>query len=406
MTPSRNVPEHFYTLDAIRGIASIVVVLYHWQLFYYLNDVFVLGGFNKADLPLYPYLSLLYDDGVVVVDLFFLLSGFIFFWLYADRVASRKISFPKFMGYRLTRLFPIHLVTLAAAGILQFFIWKALGHYFIIEYNDGYHFILNLLFMQSWGIEKGPSFNGPSWSVSVEACLYLLFFLLCYFRLHQKKLLLLLLIPVGVFLQYYFSLVGKGMYSFFLGGLVYYAYTWMVEQDKVKQYFTPLLTVTLLLWMFILLEYRFSFVQTAWVSIMHQVRPAASHQYVSAGFGLLSNFFFRTAVSPFTILTLALWETRGGSISKKWAVPGNCSYAIYLLHFPLQMIFVLAVYGMGLDRMVLRSPYALLLFFLILLPASYFTYYRFELPSQEKLRSRFFRSKKKLVPVVEVKMVP
>jgi peptidoglycan/LPS O-acetylase OafA/YrhL len=124
MTSNQSPPLHFYTLDAIRGIAAIIVIVYHWQFFYYANDTWVQNGVDKAALPLYPYLSAIYNDGVVVVDLFFLLSGFIFFWLYADRIATRRINFRKFMIFRISRLYPIHLVTLLSVAALQWLMFK------------------------------------------------------------------------------------------------------------------------------------------------------------------------------------------------------------------------------------------------------------------------------------------
>ena len=35
--------------------------------------------------------------------------------------------------------------------------------------------MLNLFFASSWGLERGPSFNGPIWSVSVEVAIYAVF---------------------------------------------------------------------------------------------------------------------------------------------------------------------------------------------------------------------------------------
>ena len=39
-------------------------------------------------------------------------------------------------------------------------------------------FILNFFLVSGWGFEKGPSFNGPVWSVSVEIIIYFFFFYL------------------------------------------------------------------------------------------------------------------------------------------------------------------------------------------------------------------------------------
>jgi peptidoglycan/LPS O-acetylase OafA/YrhL len=402
MTSNQSPPRHFYSLDAIRGVAAMIVVLYHWQFFYYANDIYVQDGYEKTALPWYNYLSIFYADGMVAVDLFFLLSGFIFFWLYAGRIATRQINFRKFIIYRVSRLYPIHFVTLVLVAVLQWLMLRNVGHYFIIQYNDSYHFLLNLLFIQNWGFEKGPSFNGPSWSVSVEVFLYFLFFIICYLKLEKKKLLLFLLIPLGAFLQYYYSLIGKGMFTFFLGGLVYYLYVWMMKENRAPKYLPALIIVTVVLWAAMFAEYQFSYLQGIWIKLLHQVMPDKSTETALSLFGQLRNFFFRVAVSPFTILTLALWETTKGTFNRKWALPGNCSYAMYLIHYPLQIIFVLVVDWFHMSRLVLRSPGTLLLFFLLLIPLSMVTYYYFELPVQDKLRARFSKANKTRVKIADV----
>lgn len=398
-------PQHFYTLDAFRGIAAMIVVTYHWQFFYYADYTYVPGGYDKTALPLYRYFSLFYNDAPVAVDLFFLLSGFIFFWLYADKVANHKLTFRKFMGYRLSRLYPIHFVTLILVAILQWLMLKTMGHYFIGQYNDAYHFVLNLLFLQSWGFEKGPSFNGPAWSASVEVFLYLVFFLVCYLRLQNKKVLLLLMLPIGAFLQYYFSLIGKGMYSFFLGALVYYWYIWLVKEHKANKTLPLLITITVSLWIMILAEYHLSFMQNLWLKYYPLVMPGKKPESALAAFGLLRNFFFRTAVAPCTVLTFALWETVKGTINSKWGIMGNCSYAMYLLHFPLMITFALGIDLFGINRMALHSPYTLLLFFLVLIPLSFVAYYYFELPAQEKIRATFFKKNKPNISITEVEII-
>lgn len=404
MNINQSPPKHFYTLDAIRGLAAIVVILYHWQFFYYANDIWVKGGFEKTALPFYPYLSAIYNDGVIAVDLFFLLSGFIFFWLYARRIATRKMNFSKFMVFRMSRLYPIHLITLLSMAAFQWLMLKNAGHYFIIQYNDSYHFILNLLFMQSWGIEKGASFNGPSWSVSVEVFLYLAFFIICYLKLQNKKWLLFFLMPLGIFLQYYFTLIGKGMYSFFLGALVYYLYVWMLKENRTKKYLSPLIVFTGLLWVLLFAEYYFGFLRGIFIKQYLHTFPHKTLDSAETAFGLGKNFVFRTLVSPCTILVLTLWETSKGTINKKWALLGNCSYAMYLIHFSLQIAFVLIVDAFHINRLVLRSPITLLIFFLILLPLSLMIYYYFELPAQEKIRERFYKIEKPKLSIAEVEV--
>ena len=74
----------------------------------------------------------------------------------------------KFFVNRFTRLYPLHFITLIIVAVLQFFSFKSLNQFMIFDYNDIYHFFLNIFFISSWGFEKGMSFNQPIWSVSYE----------------------------------------------------------------------------------------------------------------------------------------------------------------------------------------------------------------------------------------------
>jgi peptidoglycan/LPS O-acetylase OafA/YrhL len=258
--------------------------------------------------------------------------------------------------------------------------------------------------MQSWGIEKGASFNGPSWSVSVEVFLYFMFFTICYLKLQNKKWILFLLIPAGVFIQFYYTIIGKGIYSFFLGALVYYLYVWMIKENRIKKYLPSLIILTVSIWVLLFVEYKFSFLQNIWIKQFPHVFPAKIPGSALSAFELGRNFVFRTFVSPCTILALALWETNKGILSKKLAWFGNCSYAMYLTHFSLQITFVLIADAFHINRLALRSPITLFIFFLILLPLSVIIYYYFELPAQEKIRDRFFKTKSPNVNIAEVKV--
>ncbi|WP_051155377.1 acyltransferase family protein [Winogradskyella psychrotolerans] len=97
-----NFPKHLYSLDFSRGFAAMAVILVHWQHFL-LNKVS-----SKTDFPLYSTLKLFYNDGGFAVQYFFQLSGFIFFWLYYDKVKNNLIDFKSFSIARFSRLYPLH----------------------------------------------------------------------------------------------------------------------------------------------------------------------------------------------------------------------------------------------------------------------------------------------------------
>lgn len=393
MTPlSSSSPRYFFSLDAIRGVAALIVVLCHWQFFFYKDDFAPLPSLESAGLPLYPYLAMVYNLAPYAVDLFFLLSGFIFFWFYGDKIASRDTSFNHFFSYRFTRLYPVHFITLMSLVILQPIMYNLNGHYFIIHNNDTYHFILNLLVIHTWGFEKTPAlsgFNGPSWSVSVEMLLYLVFFLLCWMKLQRNKLVIAFIIVLAMGIQYIHPMVGQGLYSFFLGAMVYHVYHWVIQQKDPRKITNIVIGLTALLWVYILCEYAFSFTRNESMLLMKHLLPSKSDAALTRIFDVARNTFFRTAISPISVLLLALLETTYGSVKIKWMlVLGNASYALYLIHFPLMVLFVIVVDTFGISRDIFYSPLTMLLFYAILLPLSITVHYYFELPIQQLLRRR------------------
>ena len=155
--------ERFESLDALRGLAALAVVLWHWQHFFYQGTRPHMPDIQR--LPLSPLLSLFYTQGWLGVDLFFALSGFILYWLYSERVAERRISAPTFWLLRFSRLYPLHFATLIAVAIGQWLYMRETGDFFVYQFNDTRHFVLQLFLASEWGLQRGYSFSGPVWSV-------------------------------------------------------------------------------------------------------------------------------------------------------------------------------------------------------------------------------------------------
>jgi peptidoglycan/LPS O-acetylase OafA/YrhL len=391
MTPLSPSPRYFFSLDAIRGVAALIVVLCHWQFFYYTNDFTPPSSLESLHLPLYPYLSMLYNLAPFAVDLFFLLSGFIFFWFYSEKIATRKTSFNNFLSFRFTRLYPVHFLMLMALVVLQPIMYSLNGHNFIIHSNDTRHFILHLFLIQTWGFEKTPAlngFNGPSWSASVEVLLYLMFFLLCWLKLHKNKVILVGIVLLALVVQYIYPMVGQGMYSFFLGALVYYIYDWAAGNKKITN---AVIVLAILLWVFSIAEYSFSFMRNEAMKFL----PAQNGTRI---FDVIRNTFFRTLMNPVSLLMLALIESTYGSLKIKWMlVLGNASYAMYMIHFPLMVLFVIVADFFGINRDIFHSVSAILFFYAVLIPSSLIVHYYIELPVQQLLRKKWLKTDQKPV---------
>ncbi|HEV7667485.1 MAG TPA: acyltransferase [Thermoanaerobaculia bacterium] len=363
-------PKRFYSLDAFRGVAALSIVFWHWQHFFFRGGVPGPGA-----RPWHGFFLLFYGYGQLAVELFFALSGFIFFWLYAQQIADRAVLARDFFLRRFSRLVPLHLVTLFAVVLGQLAYRHMFGTDFVYPNNDLRHFVPNLFLVSAWGLGYSHSFNGPIWSVSVEIALYLLFFLLCR-TLPIRAAVLAAVSVLGLFLLAQWEMpIGRGMIAFFLGGCVHRAYAWSLKTRAAESLARILPWVTAALWAGTLLAvYTPSFHLDSW--------PWAKAHPLVATIGPAVLLF------PVTILTLALAETYRGAFWKRTSYLGDLSYSLYLIHFPLQLTFVLVVGWLSIDRTFFSSPVALVLFFVVLLPLSWVSYRFLEVPAQRWLRGR------------------
>ena len=213
-------PSRFYLLDLSRSIAALCVILQHYQLFYYLSDYTLPNNFLRSQQPFYEYISYFYSFGSVAVQYFFVLSGFVFFLVYKDKVYHRAVTLRNFFILRLSRLYPLVILTLLFAAFLQLFYNELTNDYFIYKYNDIKHFILNIFLVNQWGFQNGDSFNGPAWSISIEVLLYASFFL--FARLGMRNLLHVILVIILVVIFITENLISQGFFCFYIGGITYY----------------------------------------------------------------------------------------------------------------------------------------------------------------------------------------
>ena len=87
-----------------------------------------------------------------------------------------------------------------------------------------------------------------------------------------------------------------------------------------------------------------------------------------------------------TIMSLALIETKRGTLGKRFSFVGDISYSSYLLHFPLQLAAALVTAKLGINQGVFYSPWFMALFFFVLILVSLASHRYFEIPMQSYLR--------------------
>ncbi len=348
--------ERIYTLDVLRGIAALSVVFWHWQHFFYVGDQPAL--FEVARQPFFAYLTILYKYGALAVELFFCISGFVFFYLFFNDISSRRVSASRFFMNRFSRLYPLHIFSFAAVALFQFIYFQQNAVYFIYQFNDVYHAILNILMIPAWGLEKGWSFNGPVWSVSVEIFLYGLFFTVCLMGRCRY-----LLVPLLIFISWLaypeYHKLSAGVFSFFSGGLAYLIFARVRSLTGRNTSCIAALIAMLAAW------------SAVWLS------PT------------LNIYLLMGVAFPASVMFIASVSYVQPTLMKRFGVIGDVSYSSYLLHFPLQILFAMAFDALGYNREIFYNTWMLLLFIAVLIPLSFASHRLYEVPLQHWLRRRF-----------------
>jgi len=151
---------YLHNLTSLRGIAAILVAVLHFHFF--------LG-------PVMPYgESHFIDKFYLMVDLFFILSGFIMCYVYGDVFSTKikKSNYKNFLIARLARIYPLHMLTLLAEILIFLFI-LSIGKFDFLSPPIQHLYRLDaipiqLLFLQTIGIYNFDTFNAPAWSLSAE----------------------------------------------------------------------------------------------------------------------------------------------------------------------------------------------------------------------------------------------
>ena len=376
--------KRLYSLDALRGIAALSVVIWHWQHFFAISGTWQ-AGWRRESQPLFWLLKPLYEQGWIAVDLFFALSGFVFFWLYGEAIREHRMAPARFALLRFSRLYPLHFTTLVIVAVLQTFFFRATGKFFIFDANDWQHFIPSLFLTQQWlppTIDQ--SFDGPAWSVSIETMLYGVFFLFCWLGL--KAPWWRIAIPLAaIFLLSWNEFIARGLMGFFLGGLVLQATEAIKARVHAKQIAIAIAWLTLLTWGLVFASFYVAAFGDAAAWLAARAPFGISHW----GSDDIYEFFlcgFIFVVSPITIMALALDELVLGGRYARISFLGDISYSTYMIHFPMQLTLALVALKFGWTPKSFQFVGALAAFYVVLIALGFASYRFFERPMQRLIR--------------------
>lgn len=292
-------------LDSFRGICACIVAFSH---------------FNANSII---YGSSLWDRGSPYVDFFFVLSGFIIFANYEEKL-RQGYSMKKFVLLRFGRLYPLHFAVLMAfigVDVLQIFIHvgeASLYPPFSAPGETPGAIIAMLFLVHSLHLTEILAFNGPSWSISVEFYAYIFFaFIIVYSGEHCKKILAALVLTMPIMLYFlYGELYAKLDYGFLrcVYGFACGALTWFFFKkyhEKIGDYLIKSKQITL--------------IETAAI-----IAVGIYIAYFSFDLGSFAAPLIYSGV----ILLFAFENGRVSNIlkAKTFLLLGTLSYSIYMIH--------------------------------------------------------------------------
>src|SRR5688500_12259835 len=174
MSAPPNLSPRLRSIDALRGIAALGVVLYHA----------IERGPSALPNNLFDYpvraLQFISSYGYIGVFLFFVISGFCIHLQWAKAKATGvepDVRFVPFWKRRLRRLYPPYIIALALFLLVAYSYGELnFTHFFF------YDVVMHLLMLHNLDPQTCYSINGVFWTLAVEEQLYLAYFLLLFLR--------------------------------------------------------------------------------------------------------------------------------------------------------------------------------------------------------------------------------
>ena len=306
-------------LEVIRFFSAFSVLVWHYTHFFYVRDEPV--NLIYDNLPFYNFFKFFYVYGLNFgVTVFWGISGFIFFWKYQDLIANQKFEAKKFLVFRLSRLYPLHILTLVSVMFLQNFFFIKNNYYYVYQTNDLENFLLQIFFASNWVSFEPNSFNGPIWSVSAEVFSYIVFFFSVK-KFRESLLINIFIIIFCIFLRILklSNPITDCLTIFFVCGAAATMFKKISTSNYKKKInfflFILVIAIPFFIILFKLTEYKHF------------------------------NYTFQFIYIPLIVYVSALEFNFLNRIRRLLEFLGNLTYSSYLLHFPIQLfISVICLY--------------------------------------------------------------
>lgn len=223
--------ERNRALDAIKVIATVIIVFHHYQQVFnvfFENRINYFGGWF--------YFGFL-------VELFFCISGFLMA-RYVPKIAAGELRFPDYFFRRYLRIIPVMAISVVSTSVLLVIHEGVIGMRYMDTIPSVWGTIIASLGIQAgWGFEN-PTINNPIWYVSILLFCYIAFYFISWLSARHRVspvygFALMVFLGVGVweadsslpFLTYGMC---RGYYAFFWGVLLCMILDWPAIRAKIN----------------------------------------------------------------------------------------------------------------------------------------------------------------------------
>ncbi len=364
--------RHFQILDALRGVAAIVVVLFH-----------VLEIYSNGD-----HTKQLINHGYLAVDFFFMLSGYVMAHAYDDRWNTMTLK--DFFKRRIIRLHPMIILGMTIGAICFYFgespvfpkiadtsLWQLMLVMLI-----GYTLIPLPTSMDIRGWNEMHPLNGPAWSLFFEYIANILHALIL--RKLSKLILSILVIIAAVALIHLAVTSPKGD---IIGG-------WSIEPEQLRFGFTrllfPYMAGMLLRRLIKPIDRKNTFLLCSLLLILILSIPR-----IGSNDNLWQNGLFDSLaiiiVFPLIIYLGAIGEVKSKFSEKVCTFLGDISYPIYIIHFPFAYVFYAWVVNNNIP--ILQGTFVGIGLLILTIILSYFSLKLYDEPVRKWLSKLFMQNK-------------
>ncbi|VVD94355.1 acyltransferase [Pandoraea anhela] len=360
-------------LTGLRGVAALLILFHH----------IVLLMLPLKNSPIGPAAD---KSGLLGMSLFFVLSGFVIHYNYADRIAGGMQGIVQFLVARFARLFPLLIVFVLANFAYNLTVspnyWDTIGYYLTMTQSWVYGI------RHSDNISFSQLYANNAWSISTEALMYLMFIPVVFMSgmgkaSFKRGMVFLAIAIIGriVFIQFSLTIGGRALEATY-GKSDFPAEQWLIYLSPYGRFFEFLAGVALSeIWGSRRVRSRTIVNATGAIGAAYIVGSLLYGTFI------FSKMFYATNVHIGYIIAvpaLIFWICERGDVLIGMAAEkiGEMSYSIYIMHSPLIVLLRVEPGKWSSAEMITNTTICVLLTFSF----SWLSYRYIERPGQRAIK--------------------